>query len=147
MKYYFSFLILASLLVVSCQDDDDLNLINDCGPAITDVPEFSIPSGDWFDMIDLSVEGTCLTVTVGASGCSSEAWTMDLVTDGSIAESFPTMTSAQLIFNDAVDGEVSCQAYFNETYLFDLSAYLGGALPTNLTVIGPDTLRTVVFIE
>ena len=135
------------LSITACQDDDDLAPGNDCGPAIDIVQEFTIPGGDDFDLVDLSVEGMCLTVTAGASGCSSDNWTMDLVTDGSVAESLPTMTSAQFVFDDGVDGGATCLAYFNETYSFDLSSYLAGALPTNLTVIGPDTLRTVILIE
>lgn len=147
MKYYSSLLLLLVLLIGSCQGEDDPAPFDDCGPAIANVSAFSIPSGDGFDVIDLSVEGTCLTVTVGASGCSSDDWTMELVTDGAVAESFPTQTTAQLIFDDAVDGGASCLAYFNETYTFDLSPYLTGALPTNLTVIGPDTLQSVLFVE
>ena len=140
--------LLASALFFACQDDDDFVANPDCGDPIIITGQPLGPSSDNFSLAAATVEGLCLTVQIGASGCSSDGWTLDLLTDGSVAESFPTQTSARLVFDDQVPGGVTCQAFFTETFSFDLSPYLdAGALPTNLTLTGLDTVQTVVFID
>ena len=136
-------------LFFACQDDDDARPLPDCEGTpilITQLTDF--PDSDDFAFESFSVEGTCLTVTVGASGCTADGWTMTLRTDGSVAESIPTQTSARLIFDDGVDGGATCQAFFNRSFTFDLSEYLtAGALPSNLTLRGPDSETRVILFE
>jgi len=134
----------------ACLDDDDSdNEPAFCGTPIVVADQTDAPASDNFTLVSHSTDGLCLTVTIGASGCSQEGWTLDLRTDGSVAESVPTQTNARLIFNDQVPGMgESCLAYFELTKTFDLSAYLtNGALPTVLSLTGPDEQQTQVPFE
>ncbi len=143
-------LLFAALFFTACQDDDDtiVALPDDCGTPILLTTQTDAPPSDFFDLAEVTTDGTCLRVTIGASGCSDEGWSMVLRSNGEVAESSPTQTAARLIFDDGVEGGVSCLAYFTVTYNFDLSEYLAaGALPSNLTLTGPDTEQTTVFFE
>ena len=143
-------LFFAMLFFAACQDDDHVlpRLPDDCVTPILLTTQTDAPESDFFDLAEVSTDGTCLSVTIGASGCSSEGWSMTLRSNGEVAESSPTQTAARLIFDDGVEGGVSCLAYFTVTYNFDLSDYLtAGALPSNLSLTGPDTEQTTVFFE
>lgn len=145
-------LLLSALVVFTffaCQDDDDGLTVSTCGPPIMIALDNSFPFSDDFILVSHSTEGTCLTVTIGASGCGDEGWTLGLRTDGSVAESIPTQTHARLIFDDQVPGGgASCLAYFELTETFDLSEYLNaGALPSVLTLTGPDAEQTQIPFE
>ncbi|WP_116126670.1 hypothetical protein [Lewinella sp. IMCC34183] len=135
-------------LLAACEKDN-LRADRDCGPDIVflqDREEF--PDGDDFHLLDVAASGTCLSVKVGASGCSSDGWSMDIYTDGFAGRSLPPSTLAGLVFNDGVpDGAASCEAYFTVTYAFDLSDYLTqDLLPTNLTLYGTGA-DTTLYIE
>ena len=137
--------------LAGCDDDSDVISFppETCGTPIIIALSNDFPPSDGFTLVDHSVEGTCLTVRIGASGCSDEGWSLDLRTNGSVAESLPTQTNARLIFDDGVPGGgASCLAYFEQEHVFDLSEYLDeGALPTLLTLTGPDAETRVVGFE
>jgi len=137
-------------LFTACQDDDDIMplVANNCGTPILLTDQTDAPPSDFYDLIEVSTEGTCLSVSIGSSGCSTDGWSMALRSRGGVDESIPTQTTARLIFDDGVESGVACLAYFTETYDFDLSEYLTtSALPSNLTLTGPDTNQTTVFFE
>lgn len=137
MKYIS--VILLTLCFLSCDKSDSASPRELCGSAIIiDVNRVNADS-DGFALVDASVEGMCLTVTIATTGCSSQGWELDLVTSGNIAESLPTQSGARLIFANPAAGGITCQAEIQETYVFDLSDYLTeGALPTRLTLEGTD---------
>lgn len=133
-------------LAFSCEDDDDClgcDLACDGRPIII-VDEVTTPS-DRFSLVDIALEDRCLTVEIGASGCTDSGWTLDLKTDGRIAESLPTQSRARLSFDDAVEeDQPTCAAFFTRTYHFDLEPYLPeGGQPSLLTIEGADTTLLV----
>jgi hypothetical protein len=144
MRTLFGFL-LCSFLLFTCSEEEDFAFDPACGPPIQIVDVLVVAEVDTFDLIEATVTDRCLTVTIGSSGCGTEGWSLDLVTLGQVAESNPTQTSAELLFDDGVpNGQPDCQAYFTETYAFDLSPYLtDGALPTVLTLNSPKTSSQV----
>ena len=95
-------------------------------------------TGDPFTVESMDVTDRCLTVEVSHQGCSSDDWTMDLVTNGEYGASSPTETYATLYLDDQVeDGAFNCAVQSSTTFTFDLSPYLrGDALPTRFTVHG-----------
>jgi hypothetical protein len=144
MVYRFFALCCLSYLL-ACSDEEKLTLDpSRCGSPIQIVDVLLVVEVDSFALIDASVTDRCLSVTVGASGCGSEGWNMDLITLGQVAESNPTQTSAELVFDDGVPaGQPICAAFIEETYEFDLSPYLtDGALPTIFTLGTPRGSRT-----
>jgi len=97
--------------------------------------------------IVLSVVPSCNGVS--GTGCNPDEWTAQLVTDGSVAESSPTQTVARFVFdNQMPEDSIICQALSSVLYSFDLSPYLSPeVLPSNFTVLGPDTTSMVFLIE
>ncbi|NJB84447.1 hypothetical protein GGR26_000192 [Lewinella marina] len=134
-------LLLLAFLSFACEKDEALRLT--CGPDIRIVGSVEGLASDHFILESARVEDRCLTVEIGASGCTADHWTLDLVTTGNVAESNPTQSSARLIFDDQVD-EFTCMAYLTRTFSFDLSPYLSEeALPSELSLIGTDTVLLV----
>ncbi|MEM6878474.1 MAG: hypothetical protein AAF544_07945, partial [Bacteroidota bacterium] len=83
MRVFF-FLPLLSILFFGCPSDDDAAPIDPdpiCGEfiqIIDEVPHLAdTPQG-----IEASVDGLCLSITIGYSGCSSDIWTFELFTNG-----------------------------------------------------------------
>ena len=141
MKTLLPIFCLLPLLFTSCSDDDDPIRPRTCGPAITVGGGLITQEFDAFELVDATVNGQCLEVTIAATSCSSAGWSMELFTFGEVAESMPTQTSARLLFDDALD-EVAftCQVLLTETYTFDLSDYLTpDVLPTRFTLTGTGT--------
>lgn len=135
---YISILLLV-LCFLSCEKSDPDTPRELCGSAIIIDADRVNADSDGFALVNASVEGKCLEVTIATTGCSTQGWELDLVTDGSIAESLPTQSSARLIFTNPAAGGITCQAEIQETYVFDLSDYLtAGALPTQLRLAGTD---------
>lgn len=138
-----SFILTLVVLVAGCAKDDIAPV---CGPEIQFLQgEEDFPPSDPFRVISLEATDNCLTVEVGASGCSTDGWTMDLYTSGIATTAIPSSTVASLIFDDGVpEGEASCLAYYTATYSFDLSDYLQTIRPSYLAIGGADT---TLYIE
>ncbi|MBB4079786.1 hypothetical protein GGR28_002413 [Lewinella aquimaris] len=145
MNPFLSFLLLPAVLLTACNDDDDNAFRLACGPDIQIVDVIVEREFDDFHLDSARVTDLCLEVTISASGCGSQGWTLDLITFGEVAESYPTQTSARLLFDDGVaDGDFTCAAYITETYTFDLSPYLTpGTLPTVLSLTGTETTLSI----
>ena len=130
-----------------CGDDEQAAAAAaaDCGQEIQVRNPLPRLTTDDYQIVDASVEGRCLSVTISATGCSSEAWRVALHTTGEIAESSPTRTDALLVFDDGVgENEMTCQAIIEETYRFDLTPYLGdGALPTTFSITGTEITLSI----
>lgn len=142
MKYICT--VLVAFCLLSCEKSDPDTPRELCGSAIIiDADRVNDPS-DGFGLLEASVEGKCLTVTIATTGCSAQGWELDLVTSGNIAESLPTQSGARLIFTNPAAGGITCQAEIQETYVFDLSGYLTeGALPTRFTLDGTDRVLEI----
>ena len=145
MKSLLPTLCLLALLLSGCSDDDDPIRPRTCGPAITIGDGLITQEFDGFELVDARVDGLCLEVTIAATSCSTANWSMELFTFGEVLESFPTQTSARLLFDDGLDEtDFTCQVILTETYAFDLSPYLRPAtLPTRLTLMGTGTTLSV----
>ena len=118
---------------------------SDCGVLIQVRDPMPRLTSDFFQVVAATVEDRCLSVTISATGCSSDAWRVALHTDGRVAESSPTQTQALLVLDDGVEEDgVTCQMIIEETYTFDLQPYLTDAvLPTSFSLTGTDTVLEV----
>ena len=138
----FFFLVTVFSLLTTCSEgEDDDQLIIVCGSPIEITENGLQPGGDDYMVVSVTRTEFCLSVEIEATGCSTEAWTASLRTDGVIAESLPTQSAAYLEFDDAVaDDEFTCQAQQRRTFDFDLANYLTGALPTEFQLVGTDQI-------
>jgi len=147
-KLFLAFLLLP--LLTACEDDDDSPSPADCGIPINITDTTDAPTDDYFELNDHAVTGTCLSFTISAFSCNGEQdeWAAELRTDGSIAESNPTQSNARLILDRNLNGGgVLCQGIASKTFDFNLDSYLGNALPSRLTVVGPDSTLFTVLVE
>ncbi|WP_020570065.1 hypothetical protein [Neolewinella persica] len=134
MKHLILFLLL--VLFTACDKAEIDSPLPGCGPAIDINADRANDATDNFALLDANVAGKCLTVTIAATGCGSQAWQLDLVTDGAIGESLPTQSAARLLFTDPAAGGITCQAEIQATYEFDLSNYLTDeVLPTQFSLL------------
>lgn len=136
MKLLLSLSIL--FLLASCEKDE---LSAPCGPEVNYLQGLEdYPESDDFSLLDLELSGTCLTVEIGASGCSTDEWSLEVYSSGIATTAIPSSTGAMLVFDDGVpDGTSGCRAYLTATYSFNL---MQG--PTYLALIGADT---TLYIE
>ena len=65
---------------------------------------------------DMKIEGNCLKIKFGASGCSGDNWTVKLIDAGVVAESMPCQRILRLSLNDIG----CCLAYFEKEMSFNI---------------------------
>jgi hypothetical protein len=117
-KIYTLFTLLA-LVAMGCTKTDEALL--GCGnPVLIDIEKYNnrTHQDSFLNIIETPViSNNCLTLVVGYSGCNGKH-DLELINDGSIAESLPVQTSLRLI-----DKKTElCDAYFTDTYEFDLTS-------------------------
>lgn len=125
----------------ACEDDDDISPISEnCGEEVVFLSGASLDSISRLEsgIVINAVMGTCIDVTYGVGGCSREDARARLYTNGEVGESLPTQTS---VFLSQSAPNFPCNPFWTFRDTFDLSPYLdAGALPTDLTIIGADTI-------
>ena len=145
MKLFLLPLFALSLFRAAGCGDENLDAtapaLTDCGPAIqvrNPMPRFK---SDNFRVVNASADGLCLSVTLSATGCSSEAWKLALWAEGEPG----TEAYGMLVFDDGVGGdEMTCQSIVEETYRFDLTPYLGEVpRPVTFGMSGTDMQVTI----
>ncbi|GGD13774.1 hypothetical protein GCM10011368_14690 [Hyunsoonleella pacifica] len=100
-----------------CDDDivDDIdNLCDDI--VVIDNTAYDTIQSDSFQFTDVSIDGDCLSISIGASGCDGNSWSFALVDSGAVAESSPEQRFLKFEFLNA---EV-CTAFFERTISFNL---------------------------
>jgi hypothetical protein len=85
--------------------------------ATVDDQKYDSAPEDYGSILDARIETDCLFIEFGASGCSGDSWTWELIGSHDIAESYPVQRSIKLSF---VNNE-SCAAYFEKEVGFDIS--------------------------
>lgn len=99
-KIAIAIVIMCSLMSIQCEDDilgDDFE--NPCDDiVIVDGRAFDNVESDDFQFTNVEIDGDCLVVSVAASGCSGENWSMTLIDSGAVAESSPEQRSLKFEF-------------------------------------------------
>lgn len=117
MKYInlIAFIFLSGVLLTSCRSTDQFKHICD-QPTIISAEIYESAPTDAVTIHKLEIEGHCLKINFGASGCSGDSWVVKLVDSEAIMESYPPRRN--LIFS--LKNEELCQAYFTREMTFDL---------------------------
>jgi len=126
------FFILSSLFVtISCQDNTDSTLAPYCDEeVIISKSEYQSATTDGVTILDLAIEGDCLSVSYGASGCSGDSWKLKLIDASEIMESLPPQRNLVL----SLDNNEACAAYFTKEVTFDISALQVGEGEVRLNI-------------
>ena len=119
--------------------------VTDCGPAIQVRNPLPRLTSDGFTVVSAEATGRCLTVTISATGCSTENWQVNLWANEETAADPANTPGGLLVFDDGVGAdEMTCQAIMEATYQFDLSPYLPAErLPATFALTGTETTVTI----
>ena len=115
------FICLFLFLAISCSNND-ADTSNSCVPILIDDSKFNSTENDVVNLLEFTLEGYCLKVNLGVSGCDANH-IIDMVYDGSILESFPP----QVIFDFYDNNPQQCEAYFEIERKYDLSSLLNSS--------------------
>lgn len=109
------FLCLFVFFAFSCNNSDS-ELPSDCVPIVLDGSKFNSAQNFGTNLTEFTIDDDCLMVKLGISGCDDNH-ILEMVSDGSIAESFPP----QITFDFYDQNPQDCEAYFIVERAFDLS--------------------------
>lgn len=108
-----------TLLFMNTQCDDDDEVQAPCGQTvIVDSGFYETAASDIFELIEVQIEEDCFNVSVSASGCDGNSWSLVLVDSGNIAESSPEQRYLKLVFSNAEE----CLAVVIQERSFDLTS-------------------------
>ena len=121
MKKMLPFLFFVILLTSSCSNDDCTNNSISCGTTAILVANQTLDAVETnnYEILNVVLSGNCLEITISASGCNSENWSMNLFSNTTFFDSFPLQRYAKIevITNDA------CLDVLKKTLTFDLQPY------------------------
>ncbi|MTB50459.1 hypothetical protein [Lewinella sp. W8] len=129
---------LALLLAAGCcrpPDDDEPS--NGLCPQAAFIDDDLFDNGQSanFQPTEMTVDGDCLFLTFGASGCSGDSWTFELVGGSAIAESLPPQRGIRFL----LDNDEACLAFFTRTVQFDIvDLRAAGEESVTLNLMGSD---------
>ncbi len=107
-------LLMGLYLFSACSDDGDESMCDQ--KVIVDSERHMNGPSDHVQITDARIEGDCLLITFGASGCSGDNWNLALFDAAVIAESFPVQRYVRL----SLDNHEDCLAFFTREMSFDL---------------------------
>lgn len=143
-KYTFLFsvtlILFTAVSLISCRFLDDAVItpvMPNCDKtAVEDAVKFNQISTDNYTVTNVVLNGDCLEITIGASGCDPNNWGMNLIGVPSLANIYPPLfqTRVELINNEV------CQAVFQKTVSFDITPFqIAGQNSVQINIEGWNT--------
>lgn len=98
--------------------DDDPPRSSQCGVlAEVDESRWRSANTERYFIEAVTLEGDCLEITLGSSGCNGETWEARLFDAAAIAESLPVQRSIRVDFSN----EELCNAAISRSFTFDVT--------------------------
>ena len=115
-------LILLFILILSCNSEDDNSTIENNCDFISEIileEDFNAINTSNYGIIEVELNGDCLGITFGSSGCGTDLWEENLYSTDAFHNVFPLQRDVkmELINNEA------CLAVFQKTVSFDLTPF------------------------
>ena len=109
---------LISLNLQCINDDGPDSPVSNCGAlAIIDAFSYENAATSAYTINNAFINEDCLVISILASGCDGNSWTMQLMDSENVSDSSPPQRNVKLfLINDE-----SCQAVVNATESFDIS--------------------------
>ena len=105
-----------AVLTVGCTSEDSTNVTVDENVIIS-ADLYKHTNTDSYNILNASIEGDILTVTVQFSGCDGNSWGAKLVDSGAVAESYPVQRFTKI----ALKNEELCDAIVTKYFTFDIT--------------------------
>ena len=120
------------MLACTSSDDDNLSIYEgDCDQdSVVNAQLYENARTDDFQINEISVVDNCLLLSLSASGCSGEAWDMQLIDSGNVLESFPPQRMLRFVFTNPED----CEALITKEISFDLAILQVEGNQVNLSI-------------
>ena len=134
-KFIFNGIVSLTLLCTlgSCTQHADEPICFLCDESvIISKTAFDQAPDDPLTILDLSLDGDCLRITFGASGCDGESWEVQLIDSGDVGESYPPRRWLRL----SLDNPELCEAYLTRELSFDIQSLQVGEGSVYLHVEG-----------
>lgn len=106
-----------SLLLTSCDKDDDNNFIACDKQVVISADEYNTAPSDHLTVTSLEIDGDCLKIKFGSGGCSGDTWELKLIDSEAVLESDPPQRNLRL----SLRNEELCEAYITKELAFDIS--------------------------
>ena len=135
-----------SLNIAACSSADDnvpqTNLECEAVSEVLEDAAFNAIQEVNYTFIDIQLNVNCLEVSIGASGCDTESWGMNLYSTDSFFTVFPLQRQVKF---ELINGQ-ACLAYFEETISFDLTPFqIEGQNEVPLQIEGWDEALLYVY--
>ena len=115
-------LFLPITLILSCNSEDDNSTIeNNCyfTSEIILEEDFNAINTSNYGIIEVELNGDCLEITFGSSGCGTDLWEENLYSTDTFYNVFPLQRDVKMeLINDE-----TCLAFFQKTVSFDLTPF------------------------
>ena len=121
MKKIIPYLLFLTIFITSCEKDDCPNPISTCGNSgiITTDNVYNAITSENYTISAVALNGNCLSVTYGSSGCDASTWITNLYSTNNFFSVFPLQREAKL---EVITNQL-CGAVFQKTVLFDLTSF------------------------
>ncbi|MEM9297048.1 MAG: hypothetical protein AAGA64_01565 [Bacteroidota bacterium] len=116
-KGFYTLLVVGVFSITGCNDDENVSQTTCDDVVILDSDRFKDAITDFFTLIDVTIEGDCMTVEYSSSGCDGNSWVMELIDAEVIKESNPVQRDLRLLLKN----EELCRAVFTKEISFDLT--------------------------
>ena len=115
-------LFLPIILILSCNSENDNSTIeNNCDftSEIILEEDFNAINTSNYGIIEVELNGDCLGITFGSSGCRTDLWEENLYSTDAFYNVFPLQRDVKMeLINDE-----ACLAFFQKTVSFDLTPF------------------------
>ena len=115
-------LFLPIILILSCNSEGDNSTIeNNCDftSEIILEEDFNAINTSNYGIIEVELNGDCLGITFGSSGCGTDLWEENLYSTDTFYNVFPLQRDVKMeLINDE-----TCLAFFQKTVSFDLTPF------------------------
>ena len=116
------FVFLPIILILSCNSEGDNSTIeNNCDftSEIILEEDFNAINTSNYGIIEVELNGDCLGITFGSSGCGTDLWEENLYSTDAFYNVFPLQRDVKMeLINDEM-----CLAVFQKTVSFDLTPF------------------------
>jgi hypothetical protein len=110
------FLTCLSFIVVFSSCKKEKKKLTCSQDVIISKTQYETALDDQYSIIDLKINGDCLTIKFSASGCNGNSWTTQLIDAGGVAYSFPPQRSLKL----SLDNKELCEAIVTKEISFNI---------------------------
>lgn len=127
-------LLMIALSLNACEKNDLVSLECDKKVIVNDYQYLNAPS-DPVTILESEINGDCLKIKFGASGCNGDNWKVKLVASESVIKTLPPKREVRL----SMENEEMCQAYFVKEMTFDVKDLRSSEDKTFLIMVNADT--------